>query len=150
MRRLSSVAVLLSAPITLVVGACSETPTGPVQLPLEATDTPAGAGDGLVATLREMLDDPLLHLLLANLEDQAAAQLLRSSLDEVRAALDGQDRAPEYAAALKDAEAEFARVRGSLLSPDDEIALAVLSLMLDVRLNGDWEVTPNAESASSV
>ena len=129
MFRRSSVAVLLSAPIALVVGACSETATGPVQSPLEATATSAVVPTSF--TLRELLDDPFVHLLLANLEDQAAAQSLRSSLDRCRTALNGQDRARRYAAALEDAEAEFARVKGSDLSPDDEIALAVLSLMLD-------------------
>ncbi len=129
-RRPSSIAVLPSVAIALVVGACSETATGPVQSPLEATATSAVVPTSF--TPRELLDDPFVHLLLANLEDQAAAQSLRSSLDRCRAALDGQDRALRYPAAWKDAEAEFARVKGSDLSPDDEIALTVLSLMLDI------------------
>ena len=117
-------APLLVTLVAVAANACSESPTEPAQpqskAPIVASPIPTSSVTPIVPG--ELLDDPLVQLLVANLEDPAAARSVRSSLDQyaaalgalasVQAALDGYARTPS-------------------LSPDDEIALAVLTLVLD-------------------
>ncbi len=138
MKRLTTATVLMCTPlpftlIAVAASACSESPTEPVEpqseAPVVASSIPTSSVTP-IGSPGELLDDPLVRLLVANLEDPAAAQSVRSSLDTYTAALDR----PEGAAlgALEGMRAALGGyARTSSLSPDDEIALAVLTLVLD-------------------
>ncbi len=137
MKRLTTATLLSCTPLLLTLvavaaNACSESPTEPAEpqseAPITASPIPTSSVKPIVPG--ELLDDPLVQLLVANLEDPAAAQSLHSSLDEYTAALDGPEGATLGALAIVQAALDGYAGTPSL-SPDDEIALAVLGLVLD-------------------
>ena len=136
-----SLAVFLSVAAGL---ACGDSPIGPAGEPVKAEqaghaeavfqpEPTMAAGDGMPSPAY-LLDDPLLHLLLGSLQDVRSAAPLRASLYAAGTAFKGQDRTTGHGA-LESARSALDRYRRARNpSPDDEITLGALRLMLDLDL----------------
>jgi hypothetical protein len=136
-------------PLALFGLACADQPTGPAGQPAQAEQavqaeavfqpepTMAAGAPAPVAALvarADLLVDPLLRLLLGSLQDVRSAEPLRASLHAAATAFKGRDRTAGQGA-LESARSALDRYRQAQnLSPDDEITLGALRLMLDLDL----------------